>query len=70
MKELVKLFVGKECLINTINSQLQGVIKEVSDGGIIITNGENTEIINLEYVIRVREYPRGKNGKKKTFIYD
>ena len=28
------------------------------------------EIINLEYVTRIREYPRKKNGKKKEIVLD
>ena len=28
------------------------------------------EALNLDFVIRIREYPRKKNGKKKTVILD
>ena len=74
MKELAKQFIGKECIIYTITSNdgsVQGVIKEIDDGGMIIerTSGEK-EIVNLEFVTRIREYPRKKNGKKKGVILD
>ena len=74
MKELAKQFIGKECIIYTITSNdgsVQGVIKEIDDGGMVVERktGER-EIINLEYVTRIREYPRKKNGKKKEIVLD
>lgn len=70
MKELAKQFIGKECIIYTITSNdgsLQGIIKEVCDGGMIIESlsGER-QAVNIDFVIRIREYPRKKNGKKKS----
>lgn len=71
MKELAQKFVGKECLIYTVinsDSCIKGKITEVTDTGIIIENAGNTEAVNLEYVIRIREWPRDRNGKKKMFV--
>lgn len=73
MRELAQQFIGKECLIYTITSDfgaMQGIIKEVSDNGLLIENKGNFEVINLEYVSRIRECPRKKNGKKKVVIFD
>ena len=74
MKELAKRLIGEDCIIYTITSEsgsIQGVLKEVEDGGLIIekTTGE-TEIVNLDFVTRIREYPRKKNGKKKSIVLD
>lgn len=74
MKELAKRFVGQECIIYTITSNdgcVQGVIKEVTDSGMLIEKktGE-LEIINLEFVTRIREYPRKKNGKKQSVVLE
>lgn len=72
MNELAKRFIGQECIIYTINDgSVQGVIKEVSDSGMIIEKetGE-LEIVNLEFVTRIREYPRKKNGKKQSVVLD
>ena len=74
MKELAKRFIGKECVIYTVTSNdgsVQGAIKEIDDGGMVIEkkSGE-LEIINLDYVTRIREYPRTKTGKKKSIILD
>ena len=72
MKELAKQFVGKECIIYTVTSNdasIQGVIREIDDGGMVIErNSGEMEIINLDFITRIREYPRKKNGKKKSII--
>ena len=72
MIELAKRFVGKECLIYSFDSnhQFTGVIKEVTDGAILLENGETLEAINLDFVIRIREYPKNKKGKKKSVVLD
>ena len=74
MKELAKRFIGEECIIYTIASNhgsLQGVIKEIDDGGMVIEKKKGElEIINLDFVTRIRQYPRKKNGKKKDIVLD
>lgn len=74
MKELARQFIGEECIIYTITSNdgsLQGVIKEIDDGGMVIErNSGEREIVNLDFVTRIREYPRKKNGKKKGVVLD
>ena len=70
MLELAKRFIGRECIIYTFNSQLTGLIKEVTDGAILIENGGAPEAVNLDFVVRIREYPKKKNGKKKSVILD
>lgn len=74
MEALAKQFIGKECIIYTITSNdgsIQGVIKEVSGGGMVIEDAQGQlQAVNLEYVTRIREYPRTKKGKKKSVILD
>ena len=72
MKELAKRFIDKECLIYAFDSnhQFDGIIKEVTDGAILIEKGDTVEAINLDFVIRIREYPKNKNGKKKSVVLD
>ena len=72
MIELAKLFLGKECMIYAFDSshQFVGTIKEVTDGAILIEKDGKLEAINLNYVIRIREYPVKKNGKKKSVVLD
>jgi hypothetical protein len=72
MIELAKRFIGRECLIYAFDSshQFQGVIKEVSNGAILVENQGQMEAINLEFVIRIREFPTNKKGKKKSVVLD
>ena len=66
MKELAKRFIGEECIIYTITSNdgsVHGVLKEIDEGGMVIEKktGE-LEIINLDFVTHIRQYPRKKKG--------
>ena len=74
MKELAKRLIGEECIIYTITSNdgsIQGVIKEIDDGGMVIERSYGgREIVNLDFVTRIRQYPRKKNGKKKDIVWD
>ena len=72
MKELAQRFVGQECIIYSFdgNHQYVGTIQEVTDGAILLENEGNLQALNLDFVIRIREYPRNKNGKKKSVIMD
>lgn len=72
MIELAKRYIGKECLIYTFDSINipQGIIKEVSNGAILIERNNTTKVINLDFVTRIQEYPRKKNGKKKSVVFD
>ena len=72
MVELAKKFIGKECLISAFDSnhQFEGIITEVTDGAILIEKNGTPEAINLDFVIRIREYPRNKKGKKKSVVLD
>ena len=70
MLELAKRFIDKECIIYTFNSQLNGTIKEVSNGAILLESNDTQEAVNLDFIVRIREYPRKKNGKKKSVVLD
>lgn len=71
MTELAKRFIDKECLIYTFNgSQINGTVKEVGDGAILVESNGTVEAINIDFVMRIREYPKKKNGKKKSVVLD
>ena len=72
MVELAKMFIGKECLIYAFDSnhQYQGIIRVVSNGAVLVENGDTMEAINLDFVIRIREFPKNKKGKKKSVVLD
>ncbi len=71
MKELAKQFIGKDVLIYSFNSQqLDGVVKEVTDGALLLEKDGTLEAINLDFIVRIREFPKKKNGKKKSVVLD
>lgn len=70
MLELAKRFIEKECIIYTFNNQVEGVIKEISGNALMIEKKGMIEAINLDFVVRIREYPRNKKGNKKSVVLD
>ena len=70
MKELAKRFLDKECIIYTLNYQLEGTVKEVSNGAILVDKKGTLEAVNLDFITRIREFPRDKKGKKKSVVLD
>ncbi len=68
MKEFVTEYIEKECVVYTMQGhQFVGIIKQVSNGAILIQTSSGNEVLNLDYIVRLREVPRKKNGKKKSF---
>lgn len=52
------------------NHQFEGIIREVSDSAILVEKNGTVEAINLDFVIRIREFPKNKKGKKKSVVLD
>lgn len=65
MRELAERFIGKDVYINLLDGKADGVIKDVTDSGIVLENKDGIQIVNLDYVIKLREYPY-KKGKRAT----
>lgn len=73
MTELIQKYIGKECLIYTCmssSSLLKGVVLSCKDGWIEVETDGQTDIVNCEYIIRIREYPKNKKGKRKSVVLD
>ena len=72
MSEVVKRFIGKECVITTMNETLTGVLEAVEDSWIVISpvgkNTTGTEIISMNYISHIREFPKNKSGKRKLIV--
>ena len=66
--EMLYEFIGQECIVYLPSGQVAGTIESVQDGWLRIKTGTDTDLINLEYVSRIRKYPRKKNGKKAIVI--
>ncbi len=70
MYELLKRFIGKRCNISVINSSVStlGTITEVQDNWVIVdTNSNGLDVINIDYITTVSEWPKAKkkNNKEK-----
>jgi len=77
IEEAFMRFLHQECIVYTVSqggslsAAVECTLEEVGDGWIRISQGEdrNESIVNTANIIRIREYPRNKNGKKKI-IFD
>lgn len=45
-------------------------MKEITDGEILIEKDGKLVAVNLDFVSCIREYPKKKNGKKKSLVLD
>lgn len=70
MLTLAEKFIGKRCLFYTFNNQITGTVKEISKSGILIEEKGEEQIINPDYIVRIREYPKNKKGKDKSVVVD
>lgn len=71
MQEIARRYIGKDVLLNTVSSgSCDGVIKEVVENAVVLEKNGSETVVNLDYVIRLREYPRNKKGKRKSVVAD
>lgn len=66
MNELIKEYIGIEVIVCTGFSSVSGTLTKIENDWIEIQTGRGSEIINLEYISRIKEYPRNKKGKKSS----
>lgn len=70
MNELVKEYIGKDVILTTVDgTAADGVLESVSDEWAMVKSfkGEKNIAVNLNFVTRVREYPKNKKGKRAAF---
>lgn len=71
MSDVLNRYIGKDCVVyvSTGNfSVVEGKVTEIKDNWIVVKTKDGDEVINFDYVIRVKEHPVNKNGKKKTIF--
>lgn len=69
MNHMIEKFIGKDCLISLgSGSNADGVVKSVSDNWIELESKDGLQAVNIDYISRIREYPKNKNGKRKVVI--
>ncbi len=70
MREAAEKFIDKECMVYLLSGEVKGVIREVTDHSLLIETPTDRQILNLDFVIRIREFPKNKHGKKKSVVWD
>lgn len=78
IEEAFGRYLNQEVLIytnstgGTVAGTIECMLEEIGDGWVRISQGEerNESIINIANIVRIREYPRNKNGKKKLMIFE
>lgn len=72
MAEIFNKYIGKDCIVYTSNSSSSAIecnILSVEDNWLSIKTRDGEEVINFDYIVRIKEHPVNKNGKKKSVIF-
>lgn len=72
MSDVFNKFIGKDCVIYLSNSSsniIECSVFSISDNWLTVKTRDGEEIINIDYIIRIKEHPLNKNGKKKSVIF-
>ena len=71
MNEIINAYLGKDCVIYLSNSSsvITGNLISLNDNWITVKTKDGNEIINIDYIIRLKEHPVTKSGKKKSVIF-
>ncbi len=72
MNDIFSRYIGKDCIVYTSNSNLSAIecsITDVKDNWLCIKTKDGDEVLNFDYIVRIKEHPVNKNGKKKSVIF-
>lgn len=72
MSEVFNRYLGKDCLIYLSNSSsnvLECRVNGVSDNWLIVESRDGVETLNIDYIIKIKEHPVNKKGKKKSVVF-
>ena len=66
MNELIQRFVGKHCQVYSENGNcVQGVVETVEGNWVSVQTRQGTELVNLDYVSRIKGKRASKNKERK-----
>ncbi len=69
MNELIKGYIGKDVILSSgipsIEGTIKGTLKKIEDNWIEIETSSGSQLVNLDYISHVREYPKNKKRRKK-----
>lgn len=70
MAYIIESFLGKDCLLNLASGgTADGIVRSVSEGWVTLEDQDGKlQAVNMDYVSRIREYPKNKNGKRKMVV--
>ncbi len=70
MNEMIKEYIGKEVIVTEgYSTGVVGIAVRIEENWLEIEDKQgNKQIINTDYISRIQEYPRNKNGKKKAVV--
>lgn len=72
MNDIFSRYIGKDCIVYISNGG-SGVIEcnvtGVNDNWLCVRTRDGDEVVNIDYIVRVKEHPVNKNGKKKSVIF-
>ena len=63
MTEAVKKLIGRECYFYLLSGEVTGIVREVEGRSVVVETRRETQVVNLDFVMRVREIPEKKRKK-------
>lgn len=72
MNDIFSRYIGKDCIVYTSNSNSSAIecnITSVENNWLCIKTRDGEEVINFDYIVRIKEHPLNKKGKKKSVIF-
>ena len=54
MTEAVKKLIGRECVFYLLSGEVQGIVREVEGRSVVLESRKETQVVNLDFVMRVR----------------
>ncbi len=71
MNDIFQKYIGKDCIIyisNGTSSVIEAKVSSVTDNWLSVQTKDGEEAINIDYIVRIKEHPLTKSGKKKTIF--
>ncbi|MDY6017878.1 MAG: hypothetical protein SPI97_09720 [Oscillospiraceae bacterium] len=71
MSDLFNRYIGKDCLVYLSNgsSVIECSVVGVTDNFLTVKTKDGEEMLNIDYLVRIKEHPVNKNGKKKSVVF-
>ncbi|MEG2054436.1 MAG: hypothetical protein RR052_05780 [Oscillospiraceae bacterium] len=57
MAKLIESCIGRECIISTFQGNVQGTVQSVEGNWVLVANGSDSEVINLDFICRIKALP-------------